>query len=53
MKKTYIAPEIEVFRVETATMLAGSNTTLGVTNEEVYEGWADSPELFDDGSVDW
>ena len=42
MKKTYIAPELEVVRIETAKMLAASERTFSVSSEQATSGWADA-----------
>ena len=44
MKKTYIAPELEVLKIQTTGILAASGDTFtpDVKNEELGEGnWAD------------
>lgn len=46
MKKQYIVPELEVVKiVSTTTLLAGSDMTLDVTNQEIKDGWVDSREF--------
>lgn len=44
MKKTYIAPELAVVKIQTPCLLAGSDKTMSVSNEEETSGWADGRE---------
>ena len=37
MKKTYITPEVNLFRIEPQQMVAGSNDTIAITTEETTE----------------
>lgn len=48
MKKTYIQPSIEVHRIETANMIAGSTPQVGINrNGSVEAGSVESRGFFD------